>query len=119
MIRKPSKRRSDPGFYSPTSFCLSIVFEAIMAKQLISWAENTDKLPTEQSGFRKHHPSNHKLFELTQAVCQAQRLPRRVGAILIKGIRESLAQWLTLRTTAYECTRFVAQMDFQPERQDS
>ena len=46
----------------------------------MSWAENTDKLPTEQSGFRKHHSTNDKLFELTQAVCQAQR---RVGAIFL------------------------------------
>ena len=30
------------------------------------------ELPTEQSGFRKHHSTNDKLFELTQAVCQAQ-----------------------------------------------
>ena len=44
---------------------------------------NTDKLPTEQSGFRKHHSTNDKLFERTQAVCQAQRLSRRVGAIFL------------------------------------
>ena len=44
-----------------------------MTKRLMSWSENTDKLPTEQS----------KLFELTQAVCQAQRLSRRVGAIFL------------------------------------
>ena len=62
---------------------LSKVFEAIMTKQIMSWAENTDKLPTEQSGFRKHHSTNDKLFELTQAVCQAQRLSRRVGAIFL------------------------------------
>ena len=49
----------------------------------MSWAENTGKLPTEQSGFRKHHSTNDKLFELTQAVCQAQRLSRRVGAIFL------------------------------------
>ena len=54
-----------------------------MTKRLMSWAENTDKLPTEQSGFRKHHSTNDKLFELTQAVCQAQRLSRRVGAIFL------------------------------------
>ena len=54
-----------------------------MTKRLMSWAEKTDKLPTEQSGFRKHHSTNDKLFELTQAVCQAQRLSRRVGAIFL------------------------------------
>ena len=43
--------------------CLSIVFEAIMTKRLMSWAEYTDKLPTEQSGFRKHHSTNDKLFD--------------------------------------------------------
>ena len=84
MAHKPSKWRSDPCFYRPISLlcCLSKVFEAIMTKRLMSWAENTDKLPTEQSWFRKHHSTNDKLFELTQAVCQAQRLSRRVGDIL-------------------------------------
>ena len=59
------------------------VFEAIMTKRLISWAENTDQLPTKQSGFRKHHSTNDKLFELTKAVCQAQRLSTRVGAVFL------------------------------------
>ena len=70
MIHEPSKRRSDPCSYRPISLlcCLSKVFEAIMTKRLMSWAENTDQLPTEQSGFRKHHSTNDKLFELTQAV---------------------------------------------------
>ena len=67
MAHKPSKRRSDPCSYRPIPLlcCLSKGFEAIMTKQLMSWAENTDKLPTEQSGFRKHHSANDKLFELT------------------------------------------------------
>ena len=85
MAHKPSKRISDPCSYRPISLlcCLSKVFEAIMTKPLMSWAEDTDKLPTEQSGFRKHHSTNDKLFELTQAVCQARRLSRRVGAIFL------------------------------------
>ena len=82
---KPSKRRSAPCSYRPVSLLCGLgkVFEAIMIKRLMSCAENTDKLPTEQSGFRKHHSTNDKLFELTQAVCQAQRLSRRVGAIFL------------------------------------
>ena len=85
MIHKTSKRRSDPCSYRPISLlcCLSKVFEAIMTKRLMSWAENTDQLPTEQSGFRKYHSTNDKLFELTQAVCQAQRLSTRVGAVFL------------------------------------
>ena len=85
MAHEPSKCGSDPCSYRPNSLlcCLSKVFEAIMTKRLMSWAENTDKLPTEQSGFRKHHSTNDKLFELTQAVCQAQRLSRRVDAIFL------------------------------------
>ena len=85
MIHKPSKRRSDSCSYRPISLlcCLSKVFEAIMTKRLMSWAENTDQLSTEQSGFRKHHSTNDKLFELTQAVSQAQRLSTRVGAVFL------------------------------------
>ena len=86
-----------------------------MTKRLMSWADNTDKLPTERSRFRKHHSKNDKLFELTQAVCQAQRLFRRVGAIFldIEKAFNSLAQWITLRTVTHERIRFAAQMDFQ------
>ena len=85
MAQKPSKRRSDPWSYMPISLlcCLSKVFDAIMTKRLMKWAENTDKLPTEQSGFRKHHSTNDNLFELTQAVGQARRLSTRVGAIFL------------------------------------
>ena len=54
-----------------------------MTKRLMGWTENTDKLPTEKSGFRKHHTTNDKLFELTKEVCQAHRLSRRVGAIFL------------------------------------
>ena len=71
--------RSDPCSYRLC--CLSKVFEAIMPKRLTSLAENTDILSTEQSGFRKHHSTNDKLLELTQAVCQAHQLSRRMGAI--------------------------------------
>ena len=85
IAHKLSKRRSDPCSYRSISLlcCLSKVFEAIMTKRLMSWAENIDKLPTEQSGFRKHHSTNGKLFEFTQAVCQGQRLSWRVGAIFL------------------------------------
>ena len=56
--------------------------------------------------------TNDKLFEHTQAVCQAQRLSMRVGAIFldIEKAFNSLAQWFTLRTVTYERTRFVAQL---------
>ena len=116
MAHKPSKRRSDPCSYRPISLlcCLSKVFEAIMTKRLMSWTENTDKLPTEQIGLRKHPSTNDKLFELTQAVCQAQRLSRCVCAIFldIEKAFDSLVQWLTSRNVTQERTRSAAQMDF-------
>ena len=82
MIHKPSKKGSDPCSYRPISLlcCLSKVFKS---KRLMSWAENTDQLPTKQSGFRTHHSTNDKPFELTQAVCQAQRLSRLVGVLFL------------------------------------
>ena len=60
---------------------------------------------------RKHHLTNEKLFELTQAVCQAQ-CGRHISRYR-KCIIQSLTQRLTLRTVTHECTRFAAQMDFQ------
>ena len=96
MAHKPSKRRSDPCSNRPISLlcCLSKVLEG---------------------GFRKHHSTNDKLSELTQAVCHAQRLSRRVGAIFldIEKAFDSLAQRLTLRTLTHERTRSAAQMNFQ------
>ena len=91
MAHNPSKRRSDPCSYRPISLlcCLSKVFKAIMTKRLMSWAENTDKLPPEQSRFRKHHSTNDKLFELSQSVCQAQRLSRPMDTISMKKTEET------------------------------
>ena len=107
MAHKPSKRRSGPCSYRPISLpcCLSKVFEAIMTKRLMGRAENTEKLPTGQSVFRKHRSTNDKLFELTKAVCQPYRLSRRVGAI------SGTMTYVT--NVTHECTRFAAQMDFQ------
>ena len=104
MAHKLSKRRSDQCSYRPISLlcCLSKVFEAILIKRLMSWAENTAKLPTEQSGFMKYHSTNDKLFELTQDVCQAPRLFRRVGALFLdrKDIQQS-------GTTAYVTNCYI------------
>ena len=72
-----------------------------------------EQLPTVQSGFRKHHSTNNKLFELTQAVCQAQWLSRHLGTIFLEKAFNTTAQWLTLQTVTYEHTCFAAQMDFQ------
>ena len=43
-------------------------------RSMLLHAHFSSLLPTEQSGFRKQHSTNDKLFEPTQAVCQAQRL---------------------------------------------
>ena len=61
---KLSKRRSDPCSYRPISLlcCLSKVFKAIIiTKRLMSLAENTGKLPREQSGFSKQMTSSLSL----------------------------------------------------------
>ena len=116
MAHKPSKRRSDPCSYRPISLlcCLSKVFEATMTKRLMSWAENTDKLPTEQSGFRKHPSTNDKLFELTQAVCQAQGLSRCVGTIFLDIEKAFDRVWHNgLRYELLHMNASAAQMDFQ------
>ena len=84
----------------------------------MGWAENTDKLPTEQSEFRKHHSTNDKLFELTQAVCQAHRLSMRVGAIFVDMKRHSTESGTMAYVTnvTHERTRFASQMDFQQSK---
>ena len=117
MIHKPSKRRSDPCSYRPISLlcCLSKVFEAIMTKRLMRWAENTDQLPTEQSGFRKHHWTNDKLRAYTSRLSSSTIVYARGRCIsrYRKGFRQGLAQPLMLRTVTHERIRSAAQMDFQ------
>ena len=84
-----------------------------MTKRLMSWAENTDQLPTEQSGFRKHHSTDDKLFELTQAVFQGQQLSTHVGALFLDIEKAFNRVWHNgLR---YELLHMnsAAQMDFQ------
>ena len=85
-----------------------------MTKRLMSWAENTDQLPSEQSGFRKHHSTDDKLFELTQAVYQAQRLSTRVGAVFLDIGKAFDRVWHNgLRYELFERTCSASQMDFQ------
>ena len=83
----------------------SKVSEAIMTKLLMSWAENTDKLPTEQSGLGNIATNDNPGSAIAWT--------RGRFFLDILGIRLSLAHRLTLRTTRYECARFAAQMHFQ------
>ena len=57
------------------SMILQAHFSSLLPKQNVR--SHHDQLTIEQS------LTNDKLFELTQAVCQAQRLSRRVGAIFL------------------------------------
>ena len=65
----------------PQTMLLQAHFPSLLPKWLMSWTENTNKLLTEQSRCRKHNSTNDKLFELTQAVSQAQPSSRCVGAM--------------------------------------
>ena len=83
MIPKPNKKKSDPGSYRPVSLLSSLgkVFESIVTTRLYEWAENTKQL---QSGFRKHHSTNDKLYELTQVVSQAlNRHGKKIGTLFL------------------------------------
>ena len=54
MILKPNKKKSDPISFRPISlFCNLGKVESIVTTRLYSWAESTNLLPPEQSGFRK------------------------------------------------------------------
>ena len=86
MILKPNKKKSDPGNFRPISLLCNLgkVLESIVTS-LYSWAESTNLLPSEQSGFRKKRSVNDKLFQLTQIVAQqfAKRRTQRLGAIFL------------------------------------
>ena len=86
MILKPNKKKSDPGSFRPISLLYNFgkVLESIVTTRLYSWAESTNLLPPEQSGFRKKRAVNDRLFQLTQIVAQqlARRRTQHVGAIL-------------------------------------
>ena len=87
MILKPKKKKSDPGSFRPISLLCNLgkVLESIVTTRLYSWAESTNLLPPEQSGFRKKRSVNDRLFQLTQIVAQqfAKRQTQRLGAIFL------------------------------------
>ena len=87
MILKPKKKKSDPGSFWPISLLCNLgkVLESIVTTRLYSWAESTNLLPPEQSGFRKKRSVNDRLFQLTQIVAQqfAKRQTQRLGAIFL------------------------------------
>ena len=84
MILKPNEKKSDPGSFRPMSL-LCKVLEPIVTTRLYSWAESTNLLPPEQSGFRKKRSVNDRLFQLTQIVVQqfARRRTQHVEAIFL------------------------------------
>ena len=87
MILKPKKKKSDPGSLRPISLHCNLgkVIESIVTTRSYSWAESTNLLPPEQSGFRKKRSANDRLFQLTQIVAQqfAKRQTQRLGAIFL------------------------------------
>ena len=87
MILKPNKKKSDPGSFRPISLLCNLgkVLESTVTTRLYSWAENTNLLPPEQSGFRKKRSVNDRLFQLTQIVAQqfARRRTQHAGAIFL------------------------------------
>ena len=86
MILKP-KKKSDPVCFHPISHLCNLgkVLESIVTTRLYSWAENTNLLPPEQSGFRKKRSVNDRCFQLTQVVAQqfARCRTQHVGAIFL------------------------------------
>ena len=87
MILKPNEKKSDPGSFRPISLLCNLgkVLESIVTTRLYLWAESTDLLPPEQSGFRKKRSVKDRLFQLTQIVAQqfATRRTQHVGAIFL------------------------------------
>ena len=72
MILKPRKKKSDPGSFRPISLLCNLgkVLESLVTTRLYLWAEGTNLLPPEQSGFRRNRSTNDRLFQLTQIVAQ-------------------------------------------------
>ena len=87
MILKPNKKKTDPGSFRPISLLCNLgkVLESMVTTRLYSWAESTNLLPPEQSGFRKKRSVNDRLFQLTQIVAQqfAKRQTQRLAAIFL------------------------------------
>ena len=87
MILKPNKKKSVPGSFRLISLLCNFgkVLESIVATRLYSWAESTNLLPPEQSGFRKKRLVNNRHFQLTQIVAQqfARRRTQHVGVIFL------------------------------------
>ena len=81
-------KKSDPGSFRPISLLCNLgkVLESIVTTRLYSWAESTNLLPPEQSGFRKKRSVNETLSTYTDrcaTICQTPNstfrgnLPRR------------------------------------------
>ena len=88
-----AKRRSDPCSYRPISLlcCLSKVFEATMTKRLMSWAKNTDKLPTELLTSSLSLPKPFvRLNDCLGAWAQYFKIKKRHSTVWHNGLRHEL-----------------------------
>ena len=85
MILIPNKKKSDHGSFRPISLLCGKVLESIITTRLYSWAESTNLLPPEQSGFRKKRSVNDRLFQHTRIVAQqlARRRTQHIGVIFL------------------------------------
>ena len=87
MILKPNKNRSDPGSYRPISLLCNLgkVLESIITSRVYAWAESTNILSHEQSGFRQNRSTNDKLYQLTQIVSHTfcRRKAQYVGTVFL------------------------------------
>ena len=87
MVLKPNKKRSDPGSYRPISLLCNLgkVLESIITSRVYAWAEGTNILSDEQSGFRKNRSTNDKLYQLTQIISHTlcRRKKQYVGTVFL------------------------------------
>ena len=83
MIHKKDKPKNEFSSYRPISLlnCLCKLLEKIINRKLVSWAEDLNLLPPEQSGFRTKRSCQDHILRITQHVTNGFNNKKLTGAV--------------------------------------
>ena len=84
VLKKKSNNLDDPSSYRPISLIntLSRLFEKIINIRLLDWAESTQSLHKNQSGFRKHRSTQDNIFKIIETCKNALQTGKKCGMVL-------------------------------------
>lgn len=97
-IKKKGKESSDPSEYMPISLTMNIskIFEKLIKKQILDYAEPNNIIPDNQFGFRAKHSTVHAIHKFLSDVNNYLLNGKLVGTVLLDLEKDFGSVWLNV-----------------------